>query len=276
MNHPFLHASLAVGVAALASGAAAAGATSEPAGPPLIAACQACHGRDGISEQGGIPNLAGQKKGYLVNQLMAFRSGERKNDLMSAVARQLDDAAIGTLATHWSGMPAVVEAATRSPATASTAIRSRMGFPAAFPNGFTLYDTVASDQGVAQRYANDVALQAARRGAPLPQGAVIIVANHAAQLDAAQRPVLDAQGRALAGRVLSYAGMESRAGWGAAVPALLRNGDWDYALFGADRARRDTLNQAPCLACHQPLAADSHVFTLKTLAAVATAKPAPR
>jgi hypothetical protein len=68
------------------------------------------------------------------------------------------------------------------------------------------------------------------------------------------------------GPAQSYDAMERRAGWGAAVPALLRNGDWDYAQFDARQQRRDGLNQAACLACHQPLAARSHVFTLQELA----------
>ncbi|MBC7938480.1 MAG: cytochrome P460 family protein, partial [Chitinophagaceae bacterium] len=54
-------------------------------------------------------------------------------------------------------------------------------------------------------------------------------------------------------------------GWADAIPALLRNGDWDYAQFDTRQQRRETLNQAPCLACHQPLAAKSHVFTLDEL-----------
>jgi len=125
-----------------------------------------------------------------------------------------------------------------------------------------------------KRYANDVALRAAREGTLLPAGAAIIVANHAAQLDAAQKPVLDAEGRPNAGKLLSYAGMETRAGWGDDVPTLLRNGDWDYALFSAMGARRDTINEAACLACHKPIAADSYVFTIKALRAAATRPPA--
>ena len=75
----------------------------------------------------------------------------------------------------------------------------------------------------------------------------------------------DAQGKPVAGKVLSYAAMSARAGWGTEVPLLLRNGDWDYALFDANRVRRDGLNQAQCLACHKPIAADSYVFTMKQL-----------
>jgi cytochrome c553 len=223
-------------------------ADDDARGVALIGACQACHGRDGISEGTDVPNLAGQKLNYLVRQLEAFRSGERKNALMAAIASQLVDADIRALAMHWSQLPGA--RAANEQASAPAAIRSRMVFPAGFPEGFTLYQTTdATPNGsFARRYANDVALRSLREGQSLAHGATIVVANLAATRD-----------------VTSYATMESRAGWGAELPLLLRNGDWDYALFSADRVRRDTLNQAPCLACHKPLAADSFVFTMKAL-----------
>ena len=260
-----------LGLAALLS-AAPARALEDAGNPPLTAACQACHGREGISESGAFPNLAGQKKDYLVRQLQDFRAGQRKNEFMAAIAGQLSDADIETLALFWSQKPGA-SSATASPG-AALAIRSRMTFPTGFPGGgFTLYETVADDGQVVKRYANDVALRAARAGAVLPAGAAIIVANHEAKLDAAQKPVLDGEGRPVAGKLLSYAGMESRAGWGDSLPALLRNGDWDYALFTATGTRRDTLNQAPCLACHKPIAVDNYVFTMKALRAAATRSP---
>ena len=64
----------------------------------LLGACQACHGGDGISEGADVPNLAGQKPNYLVRQLEAFRSGERKSAVMAAIAAQLADADIRALA----------------------------------------------------------------------------------------------------------------------------------------------------------------------------------
>jgi cytochrome c553 len=251
--------------------AAPARAVEDAGNPPLAAACQACHGREGISESGAFPNLAGQKKDYLVRQLQAFRAGQRKNEFMAAIAGQLNDADIETLALFWSQKPGAGPASAAP--GAALAIRSRMTFPAGFPAGFALYETVADDGQVVKRYANDAAVRAARAGAVLPAGAAIVVANHEAQLDAAQKPVLDGEGRPVAGKLLSYAGMESRAGWGDALPALLRNGDWDYALFPATGERRDTVNQAPCLACHKPIAADSYVFTMKALRAAATRSP---
>jgi cytochrome c553 len=263
------------GLATAAWAASATVAQADSSVAALLPACHACHGRDGISVGADIPNLAGQKKDYLVNQLQAFKRGERKNELMAAIAAQLGDTEIDALATVWSQLPATSTASTRPPSIA--AVASRMSFPVGFPEGFTLYETLDNVDGarVVKRYANRAALQAAREGKPLPSGAVIMVSSHAAQRDAMQKPALDPSGRLVAAELLSYAGMESRAGWGAAVPHLLRNGDWDYAVFGADRERRAELNQAECLACHKPMSASSFVFTMKALQEVAS-KASPR
>src|SRR5262245_27638127 len=43
------------------------------------AVCSACHGLNGVSVTDVIPNLAGQKAGYLEAQLKALKDGTRKN-----------------------------------------------------------------------------------------------------------------------------------------------------------------------------------------------------
>jgi Cytochrome P460 len=159
------------------------------------------------------------------------------------------------------------ESARESPQPSSP-LPTQMSFPSGFSEGFLLYETVddADNAVVLRRYANRAAVQAARAGQPLPEGSVIIVAAHAAEADpATNKPRRDPGGRLVAGAVRSYSGMESRTGWGAAVPQAIRNGDWHYASFGADRNGVAAMNQSPCLACHQPVAHDSYVFTLKTL-----------
>src|SRR3954447_21454448 len=69
-------------------------------------ACQACHGSAGIGTAPDIPNLAGQKTGYLAAQLTAFRTGDRKHELMNAIASQLSDADIADLVAFWTSLPA--------------------------------------------------------------------------------------------------------------------------------------------------------------------------
>ena len=185
-------------------------------------------------------------------QLQAFRSGTRTNGMMEAIAAQLSDAEMNALAAYWNSQPAAggdAHAAATGPA-----IPSRMAFPADFPNGFTLYHTATTNGAVSEQYANAVAVAAVRAGRPLPDGSAIVVVN---------RPTAGAP-------PVGYAAMEARAGWGEAIPALLRNGNWDFAVFNAQRARNDGLNQAQCLACHRAQAANSHVFSLAELRAAAT------
>src|SRR5689334_1464911 len=75
------------------------------AGAASSEACQACHGADGISISEDIPNLAGQKLGYVKAQLSAFKSGDRKHDVMNPIAKQLTDADIENLAAFWNSVP---------------------------------------------------------------------------------------------------------------------------------------------------------------------------
>jgi cytochrome c553 len=224
--------------------------------PLNVEACKACHGPSGVSLNPTIPNLAGQKPAYLESQLKAFHSKERKNDLMNAIAAQLNYADMHALAAFWSSLPAVPSDADGK-APVSAAIHSRMAFPENFPEGFTVYQNVIEDGVMTKRYANAVAWEAARAGRKLPNGSVILQASYQVQHDAA--------GKEIAGAVQSYSGMELRNNWGKDIPLLLRNENWDYALFAADGKRRDELNQAQCLACHKPRESDNYIFTMKQL-----------
>lgn len=64
--------------------------------------CVACHGPNGISLNDLWPNLAGQKRTYLLKQLQQFRSGERQNPLMSPLAKTLSDRDMEDLAEYFS------------------------------------------------------------------------------------------------------------------------------------------------------------------------------
>jgi cytochrome c553 len=236
--------------------AAFVSARAQAPAPPHVEACKACHGPLGISLNPTIPNLAGQKPAYLEAQLKAFHGKERKNDLMNAIAAQLNDADMHELAAFWSSLPAIPSNANDKSAV-SAAIHSRMEFPKQFPAGFAVYQTVIEDGVMTKRYVNSVAWEAARGGRRLPDGSVLLQVSYQVQRDSA--------GKEIAGAVQSYAGMELRNDWGRDVPLLLRNDNWDYALFAADGKRREELNEAQCLACHKPKEADNYVFTMKQL-----------
>ena len=67
-------------------------------------ACAVCHGADGLAKIPEAPNLAGQNENYLIEQITAFKSGERKNEMMSVVVQDLSDADIENLAAYYSGI----------------------------------------------------------------------------------------------------------------------------------------------------------------------------
>jgi cytochrome c553 len=68
----------------------------------VINSCSACHGEKGISNNDEWPNLAGQKKNYLLSQLKNFKSGERESALMSAMAKTLNSDQMDAIATYYS------------------------------------------------------------------------------------------------------------------------------------------------------------------------------
>jgi cytochrome c553 len=71
------------------------------AGRAKAAQCAACHGIDGMSKLPEAPNLAGQTEEYLVKALNDFRSGERKNEMMTMMAKTLSDTDVANLAAYY-------------------------------------------------------------------------------------------------------------------------------------------------------------------------------
>jgi cytochrome c553 len=74
------------------------------AGRQKAEVCVVCHGLDGLAKIPEAPNLAGQSEGYLIEQINAFKSGERKNEMMSVVVQDLSPTDIENLAAYYSGI----------------------------------------------------------------------------------------------------------------------------------------------------------------------------
>ncbi len=64
--------------------------------------CTACHGEKGIPQLKTTPVIWGQNAGYLFLQLRDFKSGARKNELMSPVAATLQREDLLPLAEYFS------------------------------------------------------------------------------------------------------------------------------------------------------------------------------
>lgn len=73
-----------------------------------VPACMACHGPTGTGNAAArFPRLAGQQVDYLIEQLQAFRSGERQDivgGMMNDVATRLTDDEIKAVASYISGL----------------------------------------------------------------------------------------------------------------------------------------------------------------------------
>ena len=74
------------------------------AGRARARTCTVCHGEYGISLLPTAPNLAGQPEIYLAEQLKAYRSGKRSNEIMSVVAKPLTDAEIADLSAWFASI----------------------------------------------------------------------------------------------------------------------------------------------------------------------------
>ena len=69
--------------------------------------CSACHGANGVPapQSFPVPVIWGQQLGYLFIELRDFKSGARKNDVMSPIAQSLDQADLLPLAQYFSQKP---------------------------------------------------------------------------------------------------------------------------------------------------------------------------
>ena len=87
-------------VATLAAGSVAFGADVE-AGRRKSELCGACHGPDGNAMIPGTPSLAGQPTFFTHWQLIKYRDGRRKDELMSGFAAELSDEDMADLAAFY-------------------------------------------------------------------------------------------------------------------------------------------------------------------------------
>jgi cytochrome c553 len=105
---PPLRAGLAIGAAMLwatALGSTPSAAADIANGRKIAAAkCQLCHGLDGQAKMPAAPNLSGQSEGYLVQQMQAFHSGARKNDMMSLVVPKMSDDEIADVSAYYAAI----------------------------------------------------------------------------------------------------------------------------------------------------------------------------
>ena len=235
--------------------------------------CAACHGANGQSVSDTIPNLAAQRSGYIEAQLKAFKEGTRKaagatspTAIMTAIAAQLSADDIANVAAYFAAQSGA--AAGAKSALLPNVAKTNVTFPEGYKDSFVKYHTISfpATRQVRYYYANKTAVAAAKAGKPLPDGSVLFAEVYAAKLGADGKPAAGGDGHFVAEKLVAYTAMARDAGWGKDIPEMLRNSDWNYAIFTPDKKHRPGVNQAECLGCHKPLDSVSYTFTLKQLA----------
>jgi cytochrome c553 len=91
--------------AALTAFGERAGAADVAAGKALAEACAPCHGADGVSQTPLTPSLAGQPDEFVQWQLVYYRSGARKNEVMQPIGEALSNEEIRNLGAYYASLP---------------------------------------------------------------------------------------------------------------------------------------------------------------------------
>jgi len=139
----------------------------------------------------------------------------------------------------------------------------KVAFPPDYAKG-VLYTTVdrADNKQFRELYAPQAAIDAVKAGKPIPSGTVLTMVNFKAKLGADGNPEKDANGRFIkTDELAGIAVMEKRTGWGAEYPDDVRNGEWEYQAFKADKTVNDKANLKGCFTCHKPLDKQDFVFS---------------
>jgi plastocyanin len=145
----------------------------------------------------------------------------------------------------------------------------KIQFPGDYLKG-VLYQTVdrADVKQYRELYAPAAAVEAVRKGKPIPHGTVLTLVQWSVEQDANGVPLKGADGRFIKKDIIGHTVMEKRDGFGADYPSdWPRNGDWEYAVFTADgrpNAKANANNKA-CFTCHLPHAKQDFVISLAKL-----------
>jgi plastocyanin len=153
--------------------------------------------------------------------------------------------------------------------TAAYAGPEKIKFPSDYLKG-VLYQTLDRPDNKQYRelYAPAAAVEAARKGQPIPYGTVLTLVQWSVEQDANGNPVKDANGRFIKKDILAHTVMEKQKGFGADYPSdWPRNGEWEYAVFTADGQPnpKANANNKGCFTCHLPHAKQDFVISLAKL-----------
>jgi cytochrome c553 len=76
------------------------------------ASCAACHGMDGISTGPNVPHIAGQRPGYLYDEMRVYQGGGRPDKAMGDAVRYLSDDALVKVSAYYGSLDPAPTSAT--------------------------------------------------------------------------------------------------------------------------------------------------------------------
>ncbi|GGX89588.1 hypothetical protein GCM10007160_16190 [Litchfieldella qijiaojingensis] len=138
-------------------------------------------------------------------------------------------------------------------------------FPENYASTFVRYTTVDKPDRdppiVRFMYINADALATAQPNEPLPQGTIVVMEDHEAELTDNGEPLRDANGRFIpTDEITNVFVQQKEQGWGEEYSEEKRNGEWEYAWFQPDGTRQDR-SMDSCFECHQQVADQDFTFT---------------
>src|SRR5215207_10302786 len=71
----------------------------------VLEVCVSCHGEKGVSVSPDFPHLAGQSGAAIYKQLHDYRTGSRTHDLMTDLAKTLEEPLIADVAAYYASQP---------------------------------------------------------------------------------------------------------------------------------------------------------------------------
>jgi cytochrome c553 len=97
--------SLVLGVVAWLGGCELAPAADVSVGKGTAEGCVGCHGEEGVSQTPLTPSLAGEPDDFIEWQLVYFRRGGRKSDVMEPIAQSLTNEDIRNFGAYYASLP---------------------------------------------------------------------------------------------------------------------------------------------------------------------------
>jgi plastocyanin len=163
-------------------------------------------------------------------------------------------------------LAAAVAACFCLPAAAQNPGPNKIAFPENWDKG-VMYGSVDryDIKQFRELWATKPAVDAVKAGKPIPHDTVLTLVQYKAKVDDKGNPVKDAKGRFQKGDLVAYTVMQKGAGWGGELPADIRNGEWEYQVFAADKKVNDKANLKGCYQCHKPHEGQDFVISLARL-----------